>query len=249
MHCHAVQPRIARHTPPEKIRMNEVNAVYNLAAPSSLPVKIATYQRRRMFDLFLATCQLPAQDKTILDVGVTSDKAYESSNYLEAWYPCKQAITAAGIDDAGFLEQDYPGMRFVKADALDLPFGDCSFDVVHSSAVIEHVGSFENQIQMIGECARVARESFFITTPNPWFPVEFHTVLPLVHWMPKPAFRKLMAAIGKPFFALEANLNLMSRKELLRAAKTACGDEFEISVKSVSLAAWPSNLLLVGKRR
>ena len=32
-------------------------------------------------------------------------------------------------------------MRFVIADGLRLPFRDQTFDVVHSSAVIEHVGS------------------------------------------------------------------------------------------------------------
>ena len=130
-----------------------------------------------------------ASHETILDVGVTSDQSYSSSNYLEAWYPAKGQITAAGIDDASFLETLYPGLTFVQANGLDLPFHDGSFDVVHSSAVLEHVGSFENQIRLIAECARVTRRALFLTTPSRWFPVEFHTVLPLVHWLPKPAFR------------------------------------------------------------
>ncbi len=31
----------------------------------------------------------------------------------------------------------------------------------------------------------MSRKGLFVTTPNRWFPIEFHTVLPLVHWLPK----------------------------------------------------------------
>jgi hypothetical protein len=65
-------------------------------------------------------------------------------DYFEMLYPYKDKIVAAGIDDARFLEELYPGLRFVHADALDLPFEDGAFDYVHSSAVLEHVGCFEN---------------------------------------------------------------------------------------------------------
>jgi hypothetical protein len=54
--------------------------------------------RRLMFDRFLAFAQ-PASDESVLDVGVTSDRSYESSNYLEAWYPNKHQLTAFGLDE------------------------------------------------------------------------------------------------------------------------------------------------------
>src|SRR5215471_21217344 len=114
------------------------NSQFNIAAPNSLPVRIATWQRRRMYARFLEELGVSDQD-SILDVGVTSDRSYTSSNYLEAWYPHKDRITAAGIDDASFLEQLHPGVAFVRADGLNLPFADRAFDVVHSSAVLEHV--------------------------------------------------------------------------------------------------------------
>jgi len=229
--------------------MNEVNAQYNVAAPGSLPIKVAAFQRRRMFDAFLGACALPDPNKTILDIGVTSDRSYDHSNYLEAWYPHKDKVTASGIDEADFLEEVYPGITFVRADALHLPFPNQAFDVVHSSAVIEHVGSCENQSRMIAECARVARSHFFITTPNRWFPVEFHTVLPLVHWLPKDVFRALLKRTGRSFFAEENHLNLMSGRDLLGAAKIACERDFDVAVRTANLLNWPSNLLLVGRRR
>jgi hypothetical protein len=134
----------------------------------------------------------------------------------------------------------------VQANGLNLPFRDGAFDVVHSAAVIEHVGSFERQRGFLRECGRVARRAVFVTTPNRWFPVEFHTVLPVVHWLPKPLFRGLMRKTGRGFFAEETNLNLMTARELGRAAAVVPG--FAAAVSAVSLGGWPSNLLLTMRR-
>ena len=138
------------------MKLAKPNPQYNLAAPDSLAVRVATWQRRRMYTAFLrgtAACE----GDSILDVGVTSDRSYASSNYLEAWHPWKDRITAVGIDDASFLEQEYPGVRFVCANGLALPFADRSFDLVHSSAVLEHVGSTRHQAAFVRECMRVAQ--------------------------------------------------------------------------------------------
>src|SRR5262245_22117293 len=224
---------------------NQPNAQYNVAAAGSLPVRVAAHQRRKMFDRFIVATAVADGDK-ILDVGVTSDRSYQASNYLEAWYPHKHMVTAVGLDDASFLCSQYPGMSFVKADGLQLPFCDRAFDVVHSSAVIEHVGSWARQCAFITECCRVARRAVFITTPNRWFPVEFHSVLPLVHWLPKEVFRALMRRTGRGFFAEERNLNLMTAPALARAATAS--HAFRYQVSSVSLGGWPSNLLLSMRR-
>lgn len=221
------------------------NPQFNVAAPDSLPVRIATWQRRRMYRRFLEELGVSDQD-SILDLGVTSDRSYTSSNYLEAWYPRKDKITAAGLDDASFLEQQYPGLKFVFANGLGLPFADRSFDIVHSSAVLEHVGGAPQQAAYVCECMRVARKGIFLTTPNRWFPIEFHTLLPVVHWLPRRSFHWLLRQIGLDFFAEEANLNLLSRRELRRLVGEREG--YAISVTSVALLGWPSNLLLVGRR-
>ena len=129
---------------------------------------------------------------------------------------------------------------------MQLPFRDRSFDVVHSSAVLEHVGNFDNQVRLISECIRVANRALFMTTPNRWFPVEFHTVLPLVHWLPKSYFRTIMRKTGREFFAEEANLNLMSRNDLSRGAAAAIDPvAWNYWVEVMSLVGWPSNLLLI----
>jgi hypothetical protein len=198
-----------------------------------------------MFQAFLAASAANPDD-TVLDVGATSDRNYDHSNYLEAWYSHRHRITAVGIDDAGFLEQLYPGLRFVLADGRALPFPDSAFDHVHSSAVLEHVGSRAQQAQFLRELWRVTRRSLFVTTPNRWFPVEFHTVLPLVHWLPPAGFRAVLRAIGRGFFAEESNLNLLTRGDLWRAALAAGITGAEI--RSVRLLGWPSNLLLIARK-
>jgi ubiquinone/menaquinone biosynthesis C-methylase UbiE len=163
------------------------NSQYNVAAPDSMAIRLASFQRERMYRRFLDATKIEAQD-TLCDVGVTSDQTYASSNYVEAWYPHKDKITAAGIDDAAFLERLHPGLSFVRADGLRLPFQNASFDVVHSSAVLEHVGGFANQVRFIAECARVSRKAAFLTTRIGGFRSNFTHPCPLYIGFPKRPF-------------------------------------------------------------
>jgi hypothetical protein len=222
--------------------MREPNAQYNLAKPESLSVRVATRVRAKMFAAFMREFA-PRPAETILDIGVTSDQSYASSNYLEALYPYKNCITAAGIDDASFLEELYPGVTFVHANALELQFSDGAFDIVHSSAVLEHVGSFKNQARMVSECLRVSRRGVYLTTPNRWFPIEFHTVLPLIHWLPKLWFRAILSRMGYRFFAEESNLNLATAADLRRIMKGHPGCKYRFV--PMRLLGWTSNLVLV----
>lgn len=222
-----------------------VNAQYNVAKPDSLPIRVAAHQRRKMYELFIQSLA-PGPTETIADIGVTSDRSYDHSNYLEAWYPHKTKLTAVGIDDGNFLESLYPGLTFIQADGRNLPFDDGSFDFVHSSAVLEHVGSRKNQVNFLRELFRVARKGVFVTTPNRWFPIEFHTVLPVLHWLPMPVYRRFLRMSGRAFFADEENLNLLSRANLQHASLMAGISQFNI--KSVSLAGWTTNLVLVAHK-
>ncbi len=226
--------------------MNEKpNDQYNAAAPDSLAVRVGLRVRHQMFDEFMRRLG-PGPEDTVLDVGVTTDQTYSVSNYFEALYPHKAKITATGLGDASFLEAVYPGLVYVPADATNLSFEDGTFDFVHSSAVLEHVGCFENQVKMIKECTRVARRGICLTTPNRWFPIEFHTQLPLVHWLPMPIARGVMRRLGYGFFAAEENLNLLSRGRIHEAVAGIKGWRFE--VVTAKLLGWPSNLLLFAYR-
>ena len=43
---------------------------------------------------------------------------------------------------------------------------------------------------------------------------EFHTRLPVLHWLPRRWHRSILKAIGFDFFADEQNLNLLDHREL-----------------------------------
>ena len=148
--------------------------------------KVSLYARKRMLRSLLTLAQ-PTETTTVLDVGVTCDQR-EDSNFFEKLYPYIHNVTAVGLEDAAFLEQDFPGLTYVKADGLSLPFADNSFDLVVSFAVIEHVGDRQQQRAFVQELCRVGR-SVYLTTPNRWYPVEFHSILPLVHWLAPVWFR------------------------------------------------------------
>jgi hypothetical protein len=224
--------------------VSRINAQYNVTAAGGVADRLSTHVRRKMYARFIDAGVGP--DDTILDVGVTSDRSQLASNYLEAWHPRKDRITACGLDDASFLEEMYPGLRFVAANGKDLPFPDGAFDWVHSSAVLEHVGASHEQARFLAELYRVCRKGVFATTPNRWFPVEFHTVLPLVHWLPKATFRALLRRLGHRELSLEQNLNLLDRRDIARICAAAGLEEHDID--SVSLGLWPSNLLLTVRR-
>ena len=149
--------------------------------------QISLRSRRRKFALFMET-MAPTATTTVLDLGA-DDAAFGATggcatlNFFEQLYPWTAQITALGVTPGERFRATYPEVRYVQGDALALPFPDGAFDVVFSNAVIEHVGGEEEQRRFVAEALRVGRRAF-ITTPNRWFPVEVHTRLPLVHWLP-----------------------------------------------------------------
>jgi SAM-dependent methyltransferase len=100
----------------------------------------------------------------------------------------------------------------VRYDGRVFPFEDKSFDIGWSNAVIEHVGGEERQIQFLKELCRTCKKVYF-TTPNRYFPFEVHTRYPLIHWLPKKVFDKILSITSKKWAAGDY-MNLLSRKSL-----------------------------------
>ena len=86
---------------------------------------------------------------------------------------------------------------------------------------------------------------FFITTPNRWFPVEMHTALPFLHYLPAPTHRRLLSRIGLDYWASEDHLNLLDAGTF----RKLFADEHDVTVASVRLGGLVSNLMAHGGAR
>lgn len=186
---------------------------YSVFRAGSMHDRIVMRARDRMYEAMRSMVPIDAMN-TILDVGVTSDRSCGFSNFFERLTANPERITAFSDQDASWVCDEWKGMKFVRGDARHMPFGDNAFDFVFSSAVIEHVGSRKCQMEFLKECVRVARNHVFITTPNRWYPIEMHSGLPLLHWLPGPVFRGILRALGFRELASESNLNLLSFRDL-----------------------------------
>lgn len=145
----------------------------------------------------------PTKDSRVLDVGVEDGGSgdpgiFGAANFFEELYPWPENITAVALHEGERFRERYPDVAYVRADACALPFEDGSFGLYFSNAVIEHVGGRDRQRAFVAEALRVA-ERVFITTPNRWFPVEVHTGLPVVHWLPPVTADRLYERVGKPW--------------------------------------------------
>ena len=205
--------------------------------------RAALKARRAMYGRFAALIPFN-QTTTVLDIGATPDQTLDDSNFFEALFPFPSQITVTSVEDASHLEQLYAGLRFVRTDGHSLPFPDGYFDVAFSAAVLEHVGNSENQRQFIAEMCRVSRR-FFLTTPNRWFPIEVHTFLPLIHWLPRSLHQKVLRSLGKGFWARSDNLNLLSERDLLQLF----GPEADVRIARHRVLGWTSNLMAWGMIR
>lgn len=119
----------------------------------------------------------------VLDVGVSNvDHSPQENLFMKSFRFPERRYTGLAVDDMDSLRQQHPGKRFVVYDGRTFPFGDGSFGAVFSNAVIEHVGTPEDQLHFINEMLRTGGKVYF-TTPNKYFPVESHTNVLFLHWL------------------------------------------------------------------
>jgi hypothetical protein len=191
----------------------------------------------------------------VLDFGSTPDTSRADSNCFIRWLLRDGAeVSLASVEDISHLAQVFPGVRILPQ-LVRAPGGGVTvaaetghFDWVCSSAVLEHVGSEENQIQHLRECSRVAR-GVFLTTPAREHWLEFHTKLPLIHWLPREQHRRLLRLLGHRDWSREDWLRLVSGKELLELARTALGSSHELALHKIRALGAPSNLVLIAGGR
>ena len=201
--------------------------------------RLSALARHRMFELFMQTMK-PSPTDRVLDLG-TTDNIGIDSNMLVQLYPHRQNLTCASLTDGKAILAAYPGVNHSPIEiGKPLPFGNNEFDIIHSNAVLEHAGSRENQRKFIAEMCRVAPRRF-LAVPNRRFPVEHHTGLPLIHYLPPALFRKLLRGSRYDVWSHEENLNYISAKEI--TALWPQGKSPTITYSGVGLGPWKSNLV------
>ena len=137
--------------------------------------------RRKRFDLLKTRLEQQIKPNTtfkILDIG--GDIHYWK--HLDWNYaPCKISLLNLYTNELSAEEQAH--FESIQGSALNLPFQKGDFDLLFSNSVIEHVGSYENQVQFAKEVTRLSNK-YIIQTPSLWFPLEPHSLIPFFQFIP-----------------------------------------------------------------
>ena len=134
--------------------------------------------RSRRFQLFEQLVAPMPRPLRIIDVGGTNEY-WESRGWAERE---DVSITLVNLEAQ---KQRFENILPTAGDATNLrDHGDKSFDVAFSNSVIEHLFTLENQTAMANEIRRVAA-AYWVQTPNFWFPIEPHFMVPGWQWLPE----------------------------------------------------------------
>lgn len=137
---------------------------------------LAVQFRKRRFAFFQSLLSRLERPVHILDIGGT--ESYWKSMELNAGDQVFITLLNLTQNDVSL-----PNVTSIAGDARAMISKDASFDVVFSNSVIEHVGTYQDQLQMAKEVRRVGKR-YFIQTPNKYFPLEPHFLFPLFQFLP-----------------------------------------------------------------
>lgn len=136
--------------------------------------------RSRRFEFFEQLVAEVPRPLRILDVGGTN------GFWEQRGWAGREDVHVTLVNHAP-EERRHDNIEPTVGDARDLSsFEDGSFDVAFSNSVIEHLFTAENQYAMAREIRRVG-QAYWVQTPNFWFPVEPHFLVPGWHWLPESA--------------------------------------------------------------
>lgn len=207
--------------------------------------KIIVNKRKEILNLIIKeTKYLKIRD--VLDIGTTEDDNFESSNYIIRnlkKIKIKKSLTNQKIKNSFF---DKYLKKSILKNFTKNEINKFKSDLVISNATIEHVGSKKNQIQMIKNIVRLTKKTFIISTPNRYYPIDFHTKIPFAHWFPKKIHRYILNILGFEFYSKEKNLNLISKKDLENIMKEI--NFYKYKIYTIKFFLFSSNLILIGKK-
>ncbi len=191
--------------------------------------------RTKKFELLKNVFHARPED-LVLDVGASGETFLQYT--LEDIYPFPDRIVAGGYEPREILaaRRLYPQARYMLFDGCALPFPDQSFDLVFSNAVIEHILGPGRQEKFAQEIRRVGK-SWFVTTPNYWYPFESHHHLPFFQFLPHPVQMQYNRLLGThiPKGTVQ-ELGLLSGRQLHALFPTG-------RIAKVRVTFWPETLV------
>ena len=207
---------------------------------------IVLKKRKEIFEIIKKNINLNSIN-SVLDVGTTSDNSLESSNFLIKQF--KSIKIKKSISDQKILDDNFFDMTFERSitENLNDNFENLRSDLLVCSATIEHLGNFSNIKKGIDNIVNLSDKYFIITTPNRYHPIEFHTKIPFIHFLPKEFHRKLLEFFGNEFFSKEENLNLLSKKDLINLMSNYKNISYNIN--EIKLFGFVSNFIIVGTKK
>lgn len=206
---------------------------------------IVLKKRKEMFEIIKKNINLN-NINSVLDIGTTSDNSLESSNFLIKQF--KSIKIKKSISDQKILNDNFFDMTFEGSitENLNDNFDNLRSDLLVCSATIEHLGNFSSIKKGIDNIVNLSDKYFVITTPNRYHPIEFHTKIPFIHFLPKEFYRKLLEFFGNEFFSKEENLNLLSKKDLINLMSNYKNISYNIN--EIKLFGFVSNFIIVGTK-
>ncbi len=184
--------------------------------------------------------------KHLLDIGTTEDVSAKSSNVFCKMLdvvPIHKSISDQKITNSRFKAKK---KKSITSKFSQNEINQLKSDLVISSATIEHVGNFKNQVKKVKNMISLSNKYFVITTPNNYYPIEFHTKLPLIHWLPKKIYRKILSLLNMNYFADEKNLNLLTKKDL-NSILSIFNKKIEYRIYEIKFLFFVSNFLAICK--
>ena len=218
--------------------------------------KIYSSNHLKIFDKIIAKKRLEIVDiinnqiilnniNEVLDIGTTNDTENKSSNFIVK--NLKNIKNFYSISDqlitSSFFKKKL--QKSITENFSEYEIENFKSDLVISNATIEHVGSYDNQKTMFDNMIKLSKKMIIISTPYRYHPLEFHTKIPLIHWLPKNIHRKILKYIGLTFFSKEENLNLLSKLDFNNIVEN---EKIKCEFKYVKFLFFKSNLIFIGKK-
>ncbi len=167
------------------------NPLFGIAGRTSLRVRRQAYE-------WLRDKVGGFSGKVVLDHGATPDTTSADSNCHIPWLLADGAdVYATSAENIDHLAAVFPGLHIVAWPPNDFK---PQADVVISSSVIAHVGDRAAQLDFVVALMKLGNR-VFLTTPNRRHWLEFHTKLPLLHWLGNDRYHATLKKLGLGFWS------------------------------------------------